>query len=117
MGGSDQSKSVTICTYMYMYNHGNVITTLPCICTLYVTVYYRSTIILCRLKEKFRVHSQPDKADALDRLTARLLGLHLNINYPRSAAHYGVIQFLLDVSDSPVSTNYTPHPDSPREAG
>lgn len=70
-----------------------------------------------RLKEKFQVHSQPEKAASLEELTHTFLSLHLEKNYPHSDAHYGFLLFLLTISQSPVNRDYVGGPESPSRQG
>ena len=72
---------------------------------------------LSRLCEKFRVHSQPEKAEALEVLTQQFLGLRLERNFPRSDAHYGTLLFLLTISNSPLHSDYLPTPKTPPAPG
>ena len=65
-------------------------------------------ISLSRLEEKFRIHSQPDKAHDVRRLTEAFLSSSLEDNYPRSDAHYGTLSFLLCLSESPLHAHYVP---------
>ena len=107
---------------------------------------WASGSIACRLQDKFVVHAQPEKAEALERLSKEFLSCNLERNYPKvhtviiprcdlhlayriwlssspsllpsfllsrplppkSDAHYGVLLFLLCLSESPVNTDYTP---------
>ena len=70
-----------------------------------------------RLCEKFRVHSQPEKAQALEVLTEQFLGSRLERSFSRSDAHYGTLLFLLCLSDSPLHADYIPTPKTPPAPG
>ena len=70
-----------------------------------------------RLCEKFRVHTQPEKAKALEKLTENFLSSRLERSFPQSDAHYGLLLFLLCVSDSPLHADYLPTPKTPPPPG
>lgn len=72
---------------------------------------------LNRLCEKFRVHSQPEKAEALEQLTEQFLSSRLERNYPRSDAHYGVLLLLFCLSNSPLHADFLPTPNTPPAPG
>eukprot|EP00731_Ephydatia_muelleri_P023846 Em0016g117a len=61
-----------------------------------------------RLCEKFSIHCHTDKAEALQRLTGEFLNTNLERNFPKSSAHYGILQLLLCLSESPLYSKYTP---------
>ena len=69
------------------------------------------------LKEKFQVHSQLDKAEALEELTKHFLNCNLECHYPHSDTHYGVLLFLFCLSDCPVNADYVRGADSPAREG
>lgn len=60
------------------------------------------------LRDKFTVHSQPEKAVWLQELSHAFLTSDLQKHSPRSPAHYGVLQFLLCMAHSPVHSEYAP---------
>lgn len=60
------------------------------------------------LCEKFSIHCQTEKAEALHRLTETFLNSNLERNFPKSSAHYGTLQLLLCLSESPIHSKYTP---------
>lgn len=61
-----------------------------------------------RLIEKFKVHSQPEKAEFLRSLTDSFLSSYLLHSYPHSDAHYGVLSLLLNISQSPLHSTFEP---------
>lgn len=64
--------------------------------------------------EKFKVHSQPEKAASLQQLSEDFLCGPLEKSYPRSDAHYGTLSLLLILSDSPLHATFEPStPTSP----
>ena len=95
----------------------------------------------CRLCEKFNVHTQPEKAEAFEKLTTQFLNSNLEKNYPKvmhynhtcytwfmtkctflhtilqSDAHYGAILLLLCLSDSPLHADFRPRPKEPPPQG
>ena len=75
------------------------------------------TYLPCRLCEKFRVHSHPEKADALEQLTEQFLNSKLERSFSHSDAHYGTLLLLLCVSDSPLHVDYLPTPKTPPAPG
>ena len=70
-----------------------------------LSIVYCMTSIL-RLEEKFLVHSLPDTAHNLRRLTESFLEAHLEQSFPRSDAHYGVLSLLFCLSQSPLHVTF-----------
>ena len=82
--------------------------------------------ILHSLCTKFKIHSQPERAQALQLLTDQFLDLRLWKSFSKvycscsdvlqyfslvqSDTHYGILLFLLNVSHSPTNSTYTPSP-------
>ena len=88
------------------------------------------TVVLFRLVEKFRVHSQEERAEALDSLTTSFLSSRLHGSYEQainffifmflaivsvslslssqSEIHYGVLQLLLSLSQQPTAAPWKP---------
>ncbi len=60
------------------------------------------------LVEKFHIHSQPEKADALGNLTDLFLSGNLEHSYSRSDAHYAILSLLLCMSHSPIHSTFDP---------
>ncbi len=71
-------------------------------------VYIMILLAICSLAEKFKVHSQLEKADHLLVLTESFVCGHLETSFPRSDAHYGVLSFLLNTSHSPLHATFEP---------
>ena len=58
------------------------------------------------LKEECQVHSQPEKVSVLEELSNKFLGQSLERSYPHSNARYGLLLFLLSLSNSLINHNY-----------
>ena len=72
---------------------------------------------LSSLQEKYQVHSQPDRARALEDLTEHFFDCNLENHYSHSDTHYGILLFLLCLADSPVNADYVRRADTPTRAG
>jgi hypothetical protein len=69
---------------------------------------FKVTRAIKGLVEKFRVHSQEARAEALDSLTTSFLSSRLHGSYEQSEIHYGVLQLLLSLSENPTGSPWEP---------